>query len=519
MNDRPEHMTQPSLVRRLLLVSLAGFAFVLAAVAVPIATAALTPAQAQVSAEFQSALDSYGAWVRHPRWGDVWVPDDVGPGWRPYTNGRWIYTDEWGWYWVPDEDEEDWGWVTYHYGRWAHDRRLGWFWIPGEEWGPAWVDWRRGDDYVGWAPLPPDEVIYEYDDDPIYWVFLRLRYLLEPRPHRHFLPQSRSRTILRNTVVINRTVAVEHRRNGRSRIAVNAGVSPAIVAAARRSPVPAFSVSPQVLSGTRNVAGAVAVRPQDLRRPRPGQRNRALAPRIQRTNVTVRPATTIAKPRPLGKNERGRLGTHPPRAARDAIVAPPPAAPQPRTAPTPAPSRTAPASSPAPRVVAPPPVRQDRPAAPPSPQVTPQRSVAPPPQVKPQPSVAPPPSQAKPPPRHRTIPPSRAKPQEPAPPKASPPQIRRERPSAPRLTPSPAVRSAPRPPAVQQPPRPAAPNMVRPAAPPPQVRKPPPPPAQVQRPAPAQVHRPPPVQKPPPPQAQKPPPKKPGDKDDKDKKK
>ena len=71
--------------------------------------------------------------------------------------GHWVYTDEWGWYWVSDDDEDDWGWVTYHYGRWAFDRRLGWFWVPGDEWAPAWVDWRYGGDYVGWAPLPPDD--------------------------------------------------------------------------------------------------------------------------------------------------------------------------------------------------------------------------------------------------------------------------------------------------------------------------------------------------------------------------
>ena len=36
--------------------------------------AALTPAHAQVSAEFQSALEPYGSWQPHPRFGEVWVP-------------------------------------------------------------------------------------------------------------------------------------------------------------------------------------------------------------------------------------------------------------------------------------------------------------------------------------------------------------------------------------------------------------------------------------------------------------
>ena len=31
----------------------------------------------------------------------------------------------------------------------------GWCWIPGTTWGPAWVNWRWGGGYVGWAPMAP----------------------------------------------------------------------------------------------------------------------------------------------------------------------------------------------------------------------------------------------------------------------------------------------------------------------------------------------------------------------------
>jgi hypothetical protein len=41
--------------------------------------AAFTPAHAQVSAEFQSALEPYGSWQPHPRFGEVWVPYDLPP--------------------------------------------------------------------------------------------------------------------------------------------------------------------------------------------------------------------------------------------------------------------------------------------------------------------------------------------------------------------------------------------------------------------------------------------------------
>lgn len=507
MNNWHEHMTQPSLLRRLLFAALTGCALTLAAVGTPIVIGALTPAQAQITAEFRSALDPYRAWVRHPRWGEVWVPDDVSPDWRPYTYGHWIYTDEWGWYWVSDEQEEDWGWIIYHYGRWAHDRRLGWFWVPGDEWGPAWVDWRRGDDYVGWAPLPPDDVIEEYDDEPTYWVFLRPRYMLAPRLHRYFLSRARRTIVIRNTVVINRTIVVEHRRNGRARFAVNAGVSPAIVAAARRTAVPTFRVNPHVLPGTRNVVGAAVIRPQDLKR-RPGQRQ--LAPRIARTNATVQPATTVVKPRPLGKNERGRLGSHPPRAARGAIVTPATTAPAIKPQKQLAPSSSAPRTAPPPHVTAPRQVKPERKAAPPSPQ------------IKPQPKTL------------TAPPPSRVKPSQPAPRKQEVrPPVKRSAPAPAvrKAPPAPAVRKAPPAPAVRhappqqprvqrRPPQhaPAAPRVTpRPQAPrpaPKQVHRPPP----AHRPAPAQVRKPPPTHKPAPAQAKKPPPKKPGEKDNKEKK-
>jgi hypothetical protein len=36
--------------------------------------------------------------------------------------------------------------------------RYGWSWVPGTVWAPAWVTWSYGNNYVGWAPLPPTVV-------------------------------------------------------------------------------------------------------------------------------------------------------------------------------------------------------------------------------------------------------------------------------------------------------------------------------------------------------------------------
>ena len=122
-----------------------------------VATISLWPtAQAQTEVEityqeFYDGLAPYGDWLYVDGYDYCWQPR-VEEGWRPYTNGSWIYTDA-GWTWSSDEE---WGWATDHYGRWMSTRDYGWLWVPGYEWAPAWVSWRTSDDYVGWAPLPPE---------------------------------------------------------------------------------------------------------------------------------------------------------------------------------------------------------------------------------------------------------------------------------------------------------------------------------------------------------------------------
>jgi Family of unknown function (DUF6600) len=104
-------------------------------------------------AEIDATLDGYGTWEETDDYGRVWRPDTtvVGVDFTPYeTCGSWVWSD-YGWDYTCDWS---WGWLPFHYGRW------GWFdgywgWVPGYEWGPAWVEWRDGGDYVGWRPLGP----------------------------------------------------------------------------------------------------------------------------------------------------------------------------------------------------------------------------------------------------------------------------------------------------------------------------------------------------------------------------
>ena len=268
-------------------------------------------AQGPVKAEFRAALEPYGRWQRHARWGEVWTPADRPRDWRPYTVGHWAYTDDWGWYWVSDEPEARWGWVAYHYGRWIFDDALGWCWVPGDEWSPAWVQWRRarqGLDYVGWAPLPPDDVIVEYVEEPRFWIFVGGPDFIAPRIAPVILPVARYNVFINETVIVNRTVLVAGQGG---RFAVNPGISPAVVAAATRRPLRTYDVRPTVLAGTAPIAGAVQVRPQDL-----GRRNFRPQAALRPTQNVVRPADQVQPAQPLGANEPGRLGDRPPRAAQ-----------------------------------------------------------------------------------------------------------------------------------------------------------------------------------------------------------
>ncbi len=110
---------------------------------------------------FHRALAPYGDWVYSDRWGPVWIPRDVDPGFHPYrTNGRWVSTREYGFTWV---SYDDWGDIPFHYGRWVNDPYDGWLWIPGYIWSPGWVIWRSNDRYIGWMPMPPDDAFIRGD--------------------------------------------------------------------------------------------------------------------------------------------------------------------------------------------------------------------------------------------------------------------------------------------------------------------------------------------------------------------
>src|SRR5262245_14125704 len=174
--------------------------------------------------DFYEPLGAYGRWAVVGNYGRCWIPTRVEAGWRPYCNGYWQRTDA-GWYWASDEP---WAWATYHYGSWDWRADFGWIWVPQTQWAPAWVSWREGGGYVGWAPLRPSVsfgvTIGAVDYEPAFasraFVFVEHRRMLEPvRPKT---------VIVNNTTIINKTVNITQ-VNVVNKTVINEGPRPEMI--------------------------------------------------------------------------------------------------------------------------------------------------------------------------------------------------------------------------------------------------------------------------------------------------
>lgn len=270
---------------------------------------------------FYDDLSPYGEWVSDPQYGYVWVPD-VESDFRPYyTRGYWAAT-EYGNMWVSDYP---WGWATFHYGRWTYDPYYGWVWIPGDEWGPAWVSWRSGGGYYGWAPMGPGVSLsvsfgsYYCPDN--WWVFVAPTYLYRHDFHRYWRGPRYNNIIIHNTYFINnnyhnryvygpRPDEVQRVTHQRVNVYnVNTGHRPG---PARLSGNSLDVFRPQIRNATGNggrpaparalqAPRAISTRPQSVTNTRPEFRtavqNRQVQP-VQRNNVTpaIRPQNTRQQP-------------------------------------------------------------------------------------------------------------------------------------------------------------------------------------------------------------------------------
>jgi hypothetical protein len=250
----------------------------------------------RTESDFYEPLSPYGRWEVVGSYGRCWIPGGVDSGWSPYSNGYWQQTDA-GWYWASDEP---WGWATYHYGRWDSSPEFGWYWVPQTRWAPAWVSWRQGGGYVGWAPLSPSGRAVEVNRRgaaPGGYVFVEERRFMEP---------VRPAAVNVDITVINRTVINEGPRaaaieqaSGRKMQAVPArqlrGKEEAKIVASHPKPT----------SNTAKAAPA-PVRSQ-AENPRPNEREtRQPAPGAATARPETRPAAnreTMPAPKPEARPE------------------------------------------------------------------------------------------------------------------------------------------------------------------------------------------------------------------------
>lgn len=182
---------------------------------------------------FYDELMPYGDWVKDANYGYIWLPA-VRADFHPYgTNGHWVMT-EYGNTWVSNYD---WGWAPFHYGRWYFDDYYqSWAWIPGYDWGPAWVNWRTGGGYYGWAPLGPGVSINVRVNIPsFHWVFLPNHRIYHQHAYRYYAPRKTKIKIYNRTTIINNTVVYNNNQYA-------AGPSRREVSRVTRRNVPVYSV-------------------------------------------------------------------------------------------------------------------------------------------------------------------------------------------------------------------------------------------------------------------------------------
>ena len=263
---------------------------------------------ADVSIDFIYDNLSGGNWIEAEGYGYGWQPDVAvsDPNWRPYTDGYWAYTD-YGWTWI---SYEDFGWATYHYGRWANLGDYGWVWFLGSDldWGPAWVSWRTGGDYIGWAPLPPrgPGVVYEgqpigarvdieYDIGPQYYNFCDVRFIGEPVLRDRIFPPTQNITYITNTVNVT-NISVQNN------VVYNYGPDYNVVSSYSTRPIQRLTVEREAATNL-----SVAAKSGALTKVQGNKLMVAAPPKLTKAAPTVKPPavkTKIAQP----KFERGWTG-------------------------------------------------------------------------------------------------------------------------------------------------------------------------------------------------------------------
>lgn len=245
--------------------------------------------------DFYQNLAPYGQWIEDPQYGYVWSPNEDG-SFRPYyTAGHWVMTD-YGNTWISDYP---WGWACFHYGRWTYDTYYGWLWIPGNDWGPAWVSWREGDGYFGWAPLAPGfsfgSSAADYSCPNDWWVFIPHQYIYTSNYYRIWYGSRGNSRIIHNTHFMNNTFENNH-------VTYVSGPHAMQVEQVTHQPVQVFKLSNSASLTTRVHNDVIKMyRPAEIR------------PSTTINGQRVLPPNVVTAPQPVNKPQptNGRINAAP----------------------------------------------------------------------------------------------------------------------------------------------------------------------------------------------------------------
>jgi hypothetical protein len=248
---------------------------------------------------FYDTLSPYGGWVNVDGYGLCWRPTVViyDSNWQPYCDhGHWINTDA-GWFWSSDYS---WGATAFHYGRWFHHDRFGWCWYPDTVWAPSWVMWRYGNDYCGWAPLPPRTVFrpgvgiffngaavsagFDFGLSVNFFTFVPTRNFCDPHPRRfRAAPGEVNRFFNRTTVINNFAV------NSHDHTFVNNGIPPERISAVTHTQIQRFNIhdsSGSVPHGQQISRDTLIVNRPHLQENVVANLNKGIKPPVVRQNIS-----------------------------------------------------------------------------------------------------------------------------------------------------------------------------------------------------------------------------------------
>lgn len=200
---------------------------------------------------FYESLAPHGEWRHIEKVGWAWQPSVVviEETWRPYANGHWVWSD-YGWYWVSDYE---WGWAPFHYGRWTYVNEFRWVWVPDVTWGPAWVVFREGGGFYGWAPLPPGVTVdfgvgltfrnqrvgigFDFGLAPVAFTFVAADRFLEPNLATVAVRINEQPRIFERTKVVQNSITINDNR------VINQGVPVQQVAQATKKEIKPLQVT------------------------------------------------------------------------------------------------------------------------------------------------------------------------------------------------------------------------------------------------------------------------------------